>query len=223
MFLKNKYTTWYYSIIERAKSQERKKLSKDDPSYVYYESHHIIPKSMAGKEEVLLTAKEHFICHIILPKMCVSEKHRQQMINALNKMNQKNPYQVERYFNSKLYEYAKKYIVYSEEKKEKQKGLVSCKNILTGEYLQVTKEQFDSSTHLVGVRKGVKTGPNTKHSELMKTNNPFKNKTHSDEVKRTIGMKNSEKIKGRIWVTNGIDVKRCYPDSIPNGYRFGRK
>ena len=121
MFRKNKYTTCYYNIIDRAKSQERKKLSKDDPSYVYYESHHIIPKSMGGTEEVLLTGKEHFICHIMLPKMCVSERHRQQMLNALNKMNQKNPYQGDRYFNSRLYQYLKKYIVYSEDRKNKQK------------------------------------------------------------------------------------------------------
>jgi hypothetical protein len=223
MFRKNKYTTWYYNIIDRAKSQERKKLSKDDPSYVYYESHHIIPKSMGGTEEVLLTGKEHFICHIMLPKMCVSERHRQQMLNALNKMNQKNPYQGDRYFNSRLYQYLKKYIVYSEDRKNKQKNIVSCKNIITGEYLQVFKNEFDSNPDLVGVRLGCETGPNPKHSELMKKNNPFRNKKHSDEVKRLIGQKNSEQVKGRIWVTDGKIVKRCYPDSIPEGFIRGRK
>jgi len=55
----------YDSIINKAISENRKK--KRD---VYYESHHIIPKCMGGTNDtenlVLLTAKEHFICHRIL-------------------------------------------------------------------------------------------------------------------------------------------------------------
>lgn len=30
-------------------------------------------------------------------------------------------------------------------------------------------------------------------------------------------------VKGRIWITNGIDVKLVFPDSIPEGWRLGRK
>jgi hypothetical protein len=92
MFLKNKYTTWYYSIIERAISQEIKKLSKDDPSYVYYESHHNLPKSLFPefkKEKwniVLLTASEHFRCHQLLIEM-TQGKHKSKMVCALWNMN----------------------------------------------------------------------------------------------------------------------------------------
>lgn len=60
-------------------------LNRQKKKGIYYESHHIIPKSMGGKEEVLLTAKEHFICHLLLCKMLIrTEKHK--MINALIKM-----------------------------------------------------------------------------------------------------------------------------------------
>jgi hypothetical protein len=60
----------YESIIYRAKSQNRIKLRKSNPVYIYYENHHIIPRCLNGGEEkenkVLLTAREHFICHKLL-------------------------------------------------------------------------------------------------------------------------------------------------------------
>ena len=65
MYLPNKYTIWYNSII--AQSQGRVNLEG------YYENHHIIPKSLGGLNTadniVKLTAKEHFICHRLLTKM----------------------------------------------------------------------------------------------------------------------------------------------------------
>ena len=33
MFLKNKYTKWYFSIIEKAKSSDRKKLKSNNKNY----------------------------------------------------------------------------------------------------------------------------------------------------------------------------------------------
>lgn len=67
MFIDNKYTKIYFSIIENAKKESRNK--RDD----YFESHHIIPKSLGGEDDsdnlVLLTAKEHFLCHLLLMKM----------------------------------------------------------------------------------------------------------------------------------------------------------
>lgn len=85
----NKYTYWYYSIIDKAKSEKRSKLSKDSPRYIYYESHHITPISLGGSNDknnlVLLTAKEHFICHLLLCKM-TSGREKCKMVNALIKM-----------------------------------------------------------------------------------------------------------------------------------------
>ena len=42
MYLQNKYTRWYYNIIQRAQSRTL-------PADVYIEKHHIIPKSFGGK------------------------------------------------------------------------------------------------------------------------------------------------------------------------------
>jgi hypothetical protein len=89
MFLKNKYCTWYYSIIIKAQQQDRKKLKPSCDNFIYYEKHHIIPVSLGGNNSkdnlVLLTGKEHFICHLLLCRMTGNDsKHK--MINALIKM-----------------------------------------------------------------------------------------------------------------------------------------
>jgi hypothetical protein len=66
MYLTNKYTRWYYNIITNAQSR-----SIDG----YTEKHHIIPQSLGGSNQldnlVRLTAREHFICHLLLTKMVV--------------------------------------------------------------------------------------------------------------------------------------------------------
>lgn len=60
----NKYSRWYYSIIN--------KRLKQAPNG-YSESHHIKPRSLGGEDIpdnlVLLTAREHYICHLLLTKM----------------------------------------------------------------------------------------------------------------------------------------------------------
>jgi hypothetical protein len=79
LFTESKYTRWYYMIIERAASEGRTKKHS-----VYYEGHHIVPKSLGGdkgkKNIVLLTGREHFICHLLLTKMCVQPAHRLSML-----------------------------------------------------------------------------------------------------------------------------------------------
>ncbi len=63
----NEYRFQYLEIIEYAKSQNRIKGQG-----IYYENHHIIPSSMGGSDDsynmILLTPKEHYICHSLLPQ-----------------------------------------------------------------------------------------------------------------------------------------------------------
>lgn len=40
------YRKVYMKIINKAINENRKKLSKDAENYVYYEEHHILPKSL---------------------------------------------------------------------------------------------------------------------------------------------------------------------------------
>jgi len=77
---KNKYTKWYFSIIDKALVRGWSK--KNSPQYV--ESHHIIPKSIVpNNNTVLLTAKEHFICHLLLPRMMKDVVYKNKMLYAL--------------------------------------------------------------------------------------------------------------------------------------------
>lgn len=105
MYLQNKYTIWYNLLIENVKGRTL-------PSDIYVENHHILPKSLGGSNDanniIKLTAKEHYICHLLLTKM-VTGQHKRSMSYALWGMtNQKNKNQ-NRYskINSRLYEYAK--------------------------------------------------------------------------------------------------------------------
>jgi len=86
MFLKNKYLTWYFNIINNAKKRIK------DPNN-YYERHHIIPSSFDidnfnfnyKNNLVFLTAKEHYICHLLLTKISIGiNKYR--MIYAFDYM-----------------------------------------------------------------------------------------------------------------------------------------
>ena len=77
MFIQNKYSKYYYNIVNRAKSRNLDKTT-------YTEKHHVIPKSffkeytLSGwingnpnlKDNLVkLTAREHFICHLLLVRM----------------------------------------------------------------------------------------------------------------------------------------------------------
>lgn len=102
MFIQNKYTTWYYNIIENR---------KQNPAAGYTERHHIIPKSLGGdnkKENIVtLTAKEHFICHLLLVKM-TTDKEKAKMSYALRCLaNQENHLQERYKITSRMYNVVK--------------------------------------------------------------------------------------------------------------------
>jgi 5-methylcytosine-specific restriction endonuclease McrA len=102
-FISNKYTNWYYSIINSAKVRI---ISG------YSESHHIIPKSLGGSNLqdnlVKLTAREHFICHRLLTHMTTGD-NRKKMLYALGRFIQCNSIQ-ERRFTARQYEIIRKAI-----------------------------------------------------------------------------------------------------------------
>jgi hypothetical protein len=98
MFIDNKYSKCYYSIIEC-----RKKNSVTG----YVERHHIVPKSLGGSNKkeniVALTAREHFICHRLLVKM-TSGKDKMKMSFALrNIIHRENRYQQRYKISSRTY------------------------------------------------------------------------------------------------------------------------
>lgn len=75
MFKQNKYTRWYYSIINNR---------KENPISGYTERHHIEPSALGGSDDennlVRLTAREHWVCHQLLTRM-VEGKARMKMLH----------------------------------------------------------------------------------------------------------------------------------------------
>ena len=100
IYIDNKYRRWYYEIIKHAQSLNRIKSKS-----TYYEQHHIIPKSANGTNSkdnlVLLTPREHFICHWLLIKF-TSGNVKIKMMYALSFFTTRN-------INSRQYAISVKY------------------------------------------------------------------------------------------------------------------
>jgi len=94
MFIQNKYYNYYNNLINKAKNRLLD---------CYTEKHHIIPKSIGGNDSlenlVSLTAREHFIAHLLLTKITLG-KNKLKMINAVFCMVNMNNTKI----NSKTYE-----------------------------------------------------------------------------------------------------------------------
>jgi hypothetical protein len=116
IYLHNKYTKWYFSIISKA--QSRKNLEG------YIENHHIIPKCMGGSNRknnlVALTAREHYICHLLLTKMVEGETAKKMRYGYLAMTIWKNDgHKRDFKMNSRLFESIRKNIRLTEETKRK--------------------------------------------------------------------------------------------------------
>jgi len=84
IFINNKYKVWHDKIIARANNRTLEG---------YKEVHHIIPKSCGGSNDkdniVNLTAREHYIIHLLLP-YCTSGNAKHKMLNAFIFMTSKS-------------------------------------------------------------------------------------------------------------------------------------
>ena len=71
----NKYQKWYDQLIDRARNRTIEG---------YVERHHIVPKSLGGTDEksnlVKLTAREHLIAHMLLPRFAENKKPMWQAV-----------------------------------------------------------------------------------------------------------------------------------------------
>ena len=101
------YQKVYESIIQKATSENRIKICKNQESYAYYENHHILPKCLGGNDNkenlVLLTAREHFICHKILCEVYPENEKLRYAFWAMCNQRVNRDYIV----SSRDYEYAK--------------------------------------------------------------------------------------------------------------------
>lgn len=139
-FKDNKYTKWYFKIIKNAKNR---KIYGD-----YTEKHHIIPKCIGGTNSkdnlIKLTAREHFIVHLLLIKMVnVNDVYR--MVCAVVRFRHKVT-------NSRQYELLRKYVSrYSCGKYNKSYGKMWAYNKKTLEILFIDKKDFSSTLYISGL------------------------------------------------------------------------
>ena len=78
MFNDNKYTKTYEAIIAKARLRRVQRG--------FTEKHHVIPKSLGGRNGynlVKLTQREHFICHWLLIRMMPWPSLKAKMTNSL--------------------------------------------------------------------------------------------------------------------------------------------
>jgi 5-methylcytosine-specific restriction endonuclease McrA len=98
------YSKNYHDYIAYVKTLNRVKLSPTDPNFIYYEEHHILPRSLGGDNSpenlVLLTGREHYLAHFLLYKIYQGTSHEKPMACAFWFMQVKCP-------NSRLHEAAR--------------------------------------------------------------------------------------------------------------------
>lgn len=208
------YVNVYYSII---------KNRLDNPVEGYVERHHIVPKSEGGTDNddniVALTAREHYICHLLLAKIYNDYK----MYSAVVYMQCKTKRQKRDFkFNSHLYEQIRK--DFSIKNSEAHKGQIPWnKGIPQSE----EAKKKNSEAH-----KGRDTWMKGKHhtaeakAKISAVRKGKKFKPLSDQHKKAISEGNKGRKcanKGKRWVNDGI--KNSYiliGEDLPPGFVYGR-
>ena len=98
------YKRLYENLIQKRQSI---------PADGYTELHHITPRSLGGTDDpenlIALTAREHFIAHYLLSKMYPEDSFEWHKMNHAFMMMKNNSGNQDRYFNSRLYESARKH------------------------------------------------------------------------------------------------------------------
>lgn len=195
------YSNIYTQLIDHAKSR---KLSRKD---CYIEQHHIIPRAEGGTDDksnlVNLTAREHYIAHLLLAKIYNDAAMYSAVIYMQAGHGENRKYK----FNSHLY--AKMRIEFGNRTSKEQKGRQAGKNnpmygrsifdFMTPEKIkQWRKNLLDACKK----RRGLPGSMKGKH--------------HTEESKKHI----SESMSRLKWWNNGIVSVRC--ESCPDGFVHGR-
>ena len=236
--LKNKYYDWYHSIINCAKSADRKKGT------VYYESHHIIPVSMGGANSednmVLLTGKEHCTCHHLLTRFTTGV-HKSKMnfafwgmINAWGRERGKLRITNRVYATLKetiatqisMNNTGKSYPHTDATKQKLSESMMGSKNPNFG---KPSPNLGTKRPGIGGVKKGFRWTEETllhirelratdEYKQIMQTKvykNAARNKKISDSQKGRPGT-----CTGKSWINDG--VHELYADAVLPGYMLGR-
>ena len=181
------YQKIYNQIIERAKNRQLEG---------YKEKHHILPKCLGGdnkKENLVeLTAREHFLCHMLLCEIYPNEIKLRQALWLMSS----NPKYKNTKISSQMYEHIKSNFKHTEESKQKM------------------RQPRPGLGEKISKAKTGKKQPNISKSKLGKPTNK-KGKPdgpkHTDESKKKISEKILSKGKNRnkkIGITNSKPIEQ---------------
>lgn len=224
LFLDNKYSKWYWAIIDRAKDRDRPAKT---------ERHHILPKGKHLFPEfaslqifpwngAYLTFREHFICHRLLVKM-TSGKAKISCSYGLRRltMNQKG-------YTSKQYEIAKQ--IYAEQRK-------FTPSPLKGQPGRKWSDE-ERKTHSVRLKSRMSDPITRQRCSLAKLG---KGHAHTDETKQKISQAqrnltdeqrarksasktgNKNPAFGKKWFNDGTVAKQFFPGQEPFGWKLGKR
>lgn len=211
------YLYHYKNLIKKAKNENRKKLKHNDKNYIYYEFHHIIPKSFYKKGKsvkiinhkrnlILLTAREHYIAHFLLWKFCKNKlgnnnKYTHKTLNCMvafwmtnNKREKINSfdYQILREEWSK---YLSNRVVSKEQRKKC--SIAAKKRIKNGTHNFITNHPMSLNKNREKISKS--NLRRAKNNELhFQINNPMKNPECIEKMKKTLKNKSEEEKKSII-------------------------
>lgn len=198
--IENKYSRWYFSIIDKAKTRSNDNLE-------YTEKHHIIPESFflnrsrpghAGWLEgdpddpsniVNLTAKEHFLCHWLLTKMTTGKAYHKMIKAFYSLLSWENSFQSRYRCSSMIYEKAR--IGFIKSQSERLKG---PNNPMYGKThsIEAREKMSVARKGQVPWNKGLEMLPEVKKKISKSVSGPLNGmygKTHSDKTRKIISNK----------------------------------
>lgn len=157
---KNKHKEKYDTLICRAMALKKSRQDRhhhphpqcEKSKAEYYEKHHILPKSLGGTDDednlVLLTSREHFLCHYLLVKMYEpGTESFYKMVCAFMIIKHGHDKQ-HRYVNERLYKniephYSKARSFFQKGERNSQYGKVWMHNLRLRENRLVKKNEVD--------------------------------------------------------------------------------
>lgn len=166
------YQKIYNDIITNAKNSNRIKHSG-----IYYEEHHIIPQCMNGNDNsdnlVLLTAREHFICHMLLCR--IYPKNGKIGYAAFAMTQRTNNHERDYKISARQYDEIKSHMHHTDETKKK-----------ISEYNKKYYSNPAVLKHLSDIRKGMNKG--NQHNKGKKLSTETKQKMSIAQKKRANGV-----------------------------------
>lgn len=213
MFKTNKYTFWYYQIINTAIARNWRRAKGR-------ERHHVIPRSLAGTNEhdnlVYLSCREHFVCHWLLIKMTDGDA-RSKMIYALQGMKAKNKHQFryETRITSRVYERYRKEHAKIHSERMRGKKVWNKGRKLEGQELEQHRERtrtrkIDPIKQAEGQKKRLEKLKNFRHSEETKLKQSI-----AAKGKLKGPMSEEEKLKRSV-KQKGVAKKDGHSDNVRN-------